>query len=462
VGLVVPFLLGVAVTGIEPFASLATAPGQTSVLVPALFVGVILAATSIGITARVLGDIGKLDTPEGVTILGAAVLDDVLGIIALAIVGGIAASQSAADASIGGSTATAATLTVGGVLLIAGKAFGFWIALTVAVLFLSRHIERLLAGIRYGGAMVGLALALAFICSAAAEGFGLAFIIGAYSVGLGLSRTKISRELMSQLEPIGDFFVPLFFACLGMLVNLSAMFASWQVLAFGAAVTAAAIIGKLAGCGAAALPVGFNLRGAYRIGLGMLPRGEVALIVAGIGLSQRIIGEVVFGVSIMMTLVTTIVAPMLLVPAFSRGGSGRKRSAEPSVPAQVDVAGARTLSEAVGEDRGSGLPSISVLPAFRVTVAADLQPAAVRRLLEAAEAAGWHPSYDNADQGVYLLRSHDDAALVKARDGAMTIDASDVRQAEFVALADKVRESLLADAGQISVATPVRADDAAH
>src|SRR5918994_2006152 len=279
-------------------------------MIPALFVGAILAATSIGITARVLGDINRLDTPEGVTILGAAVLDDVLGIIALAIVGGIASAGSVSGGTIAG---------------IAGKAFGFWIGLTGVVLLLSKHIERALTRIRYSGALVGLGLALAFFCSAAAEGFGLAFIIGAYSVGLGLSRTEMAHTLMEKLEPIGDFIVPIFFAALGMLVNVQAMFASWDVIVFGLAITAVAIVGKLIGCGAAALPTGFNTRGSYRIGLGMLPRGEVALIVAGIGLSSGIVGEVVFGVSIMMTLITTILAPILLVPAFATGGSGRRK-----------------------------------------------------------------------------------------------------------------------------------------
>src|SRR6188768_4052488 len=129
---------------------------------------------------------------------------------------------------------------------------------------------------------------------------------------------------MDKLQGVGDFLVPVFFATLGMLVNPRIMFSSWQVVVFGLAVTAAAVIGKLVGCGGAALATGFNPRGAYRIGLGMMPRGEVALIVAGVGLSQNIIGPNVFGVSIMMTLLTTIAAPMLLVPAFAKGGSGRR------------------------------------------------------------------------------------------------------------------------------------------
>jgi Kef-type K+ transport system membrane component KefB len=308
VGLILPFALGTATVYIPFFADITRAETGPSVLVPALFVGAILAATSIGITARVLGDINKLDTPEGVTIIGAAVLDDVFGIIALAIVAGIASTGS---------------VSIGTVSMIAAKALGFWIALTLIVLLLAKPIERAIMGVKYHGATVALGLALAFACSAAAEGFGLAFIIGAYSVGLGLSQTKMAHKLMDELRPINDFLVPIFFAALGMLVDFNAMLSDWRVIVFGLVVTLAAIIGKLIGCGAAAYATGFNLRGAYRIGLGMMPRGEVALIVAGIGLSRGIIQENIFGVSIMMTLLTTILAPILLVPAFAKGGSGR-------------------------------------------------------------------------------------------------------------------------------------------
>ena len=155
-GLLIPFGLGAAVVYIPMFKHLAVAHDTgASPLVPALFVGTILAATSIGITARVLGDIGKLDTAEGVTILGAAVLDDVLGIILLAIVGGIA---------------TAGTVSAAAVAGIALKAFGFWIGLTLVVLLLSKHIERLIGHLNYGGAMVGLGLALAMISSGVKAG----------------------------------------------------------------------------------------------------------------------------------------------------------------------------------------------------------------------------------------------------------------------------------------------------
>lgn len=415
VGLIAPFLLGAGIVYIPMFSDLARHPGAQSVLVPALFIGAILAATSIGITARVLSDIGKLDTAEGVTILGAAVLDDVLGIIALAIVGGIAAAGS---------------ISAGAVTLIAGKAFGFWIALTLISLVLARPLERLIGGIKYGGAVVGLGLAIAFAASAAAEAFGLAFIIGAYSVGLGLSRTEMAHKLMDELRPIIDFVVPIFFASLGMLVNLGLMFADWRVVIFGLAVTAVAIIGKLFGCGLAAYGTGFTSRGAYRVGLGMMPRGEVALIVAGIGLSRGIIQNNVFGVSIMMTLLTTLLAPILLVRAFAKGGSGRKKR---EIPAP-------------------NLPSISILPGLVIPVSTDISEPLLNRLLKLAEQHGWETAYDDRDEEVYLLRSRGDAAQIRCTPGLLTIDASDSRQHEFLELLAQARASLLKD---LDSATPL-------
>ena len=414
-GLVVPFALGAAVVYVPMFKQLAVAHDTgSSPLVPALFVGAILAATSIGITARVLGDIGKLDTPEGVTILGAAVIDDVLGIISLAIVGGIAAVGEVSARDVG---------------LVAGKAFGFWIGLTLMVLLLSRHIERLIGHINYAGAMVGLSLALAMICSGAAESVGLAFIIGAYSVGLGLSQRKLAHRLMEALQPVGDFLVPIFFVSLGMLVNLAAMFASWQVVAFGLTVTAVAIIGKLIGCGAAALPGGFNLRGAYRVGLGMLPRGEVALIVAGIGLSSGIVGEVVFGVSIMMTLVTTVVAPILLVPAFAKGGSGRRRP-----------------------DPGAAKTAAPDLPPLEMRLPPAVAKPFVDLLLEVAEQGGWDLTYDDSDKETYLLRrAPAEATEVSLRGGMLRVDTSEAFEGEWRGFVDRVRDRLTQDLRDVTL-----------
>jgi hypothetical protein len=209
------------------------------------------------------------------------------------------------------------------------------------------------------------------------------------------------------------------------------MFASWGVIAFGLVISLLAIVGKLVGCGAAALPTGFNARGAYRIGLGMMPRGEVALIVAGLGLSRGLIGEVVFGVSIMMTLITTIVAPILLVPAFATGGSGRKR------PDVVE----------------RGMPSESRLPGFAVDVPPELCEIFLSRVLRVAEEAGWKPAYDRADEDTYLLRSGGDAAQIIARGSRIVVDASDSRQPEFVRFVERVRSDVLKEASSVQVKT---------
>jgi Kef-type K+ transport system membrane component KefB len=413
-GVVLPFVLGFGAVYIPAFQGIARHQPGESLLVPALFVGAILAATSVGITARVLGDLKKLDTPEGVTIIGAAVIDDVLGIIVLAIVGGIAAAGSVSLGSVG---------------VTAAKALGFWIGLTVIVLLLAKRVERLIKRVQYAGAMVGLGLALAFACSGAAEGFGLAFIIGAYSVGLGLSQTKMAHDLLDELRPISDFIVPVFFAALGMLVDFDAMLRDWTVIAFGLVVTLVAILGKVFGCGGAAFGAGFSLLGAYRVGVGMMPRGEVALIVAGIGLSRQIIQENVFGVSIMMTLVTTVVAPIMLVPAFRRGGSGRRG----------EVAGAEQRKP----------PSAAPLPpllGLQVELRSDLGRLMLDRLIARAESAGWARVLDDASEEIHLLRRDADAAHLRLDDGKLQIHASGRLETEFASLLVQVRDEVIREA----------------
>ena len=296
-GVVFPFFLGAYATVAFGFAD--------SLLDPtALFVGAVLTTTSVGITARVLGDIRRMDSPEGVTVLAAAVIDDVLGILILTIVVGVSVTGQVSASQ---------------VALVGAKAIGFWLGLTGLGILASRHISRLFSLFRVQGAALALALSLAFLAAGAAELAGLAMIIGAYSMGLALSDTDLARRLEEPLRAIYDGLVPIFFVVMGMLVDLQAMMA---VLTFGLVITLIAILTKVLGAGAPALLVGFNLRGAWRLGIGMLPRGEVALIVAGIGLARGVIGPDIFGVAIMMTIVTTVLAPIILVPAFNTGGAG--------------------------------------------------------------------------------------------------------------------------------------------
>ena len=290
-GVALPFALGVAVTVLLGFADGWTDP-------KALFIGAVLTATSIGITVRVLGDLRQLSTAEGVTVLGAAVLDDVLGILTLTVVVGIAATGD---------------LSAGSISLVAAKTFGFWIALTGIGVLLSRHISAVFQRFRVSGGALGLALALAFLAAGLAQAFGLAMIIGAFSIGLALSGTDLAHRLDEPLQAVYAALVPIFFVVMGMMVDLSALVDVWQ---FGLVITALAIVGKLVGAGVPALFAGFNRRGAWRIGLGMLPRGEVALIMAGIGLSSGILGADLYGVVIIMAVITTALAPPLLSLSF--------------------------------------------------------------------------------------------------------------------------------------------------
>ncbi len=296
-GSAVPFVLGVAVTVAFGYA---TGFGDTT----ALFIGAVFTATSIGISVRVLGDLRRLSTPEGVTILAAAVLDDVLGILVLTVVLAIAVQGE---------------LSVPSVSLIALKTIGFWIVLTGAGVLLSKRISALFSRFQVSGASMGLALGLAFLASALAESFGLAMIIGAFSIGLALSGTDLAHRLEEPLRGVYAALIPIFFAVMGMLVDVSRLGDVWL---FGLAATALAVVGKVAGSGIPALFVGFNLAGAWRVGIGMLPRGEVALIMAGIGVGSGIIGRDLFGVAIIVTIATTVMAPLILARSFPEGVSG--------------------------------------------------------------------------------------------------------------------------------------------
>ena len=276
----------------------------------ALFLGVISVATSVGITARILAEKRKMASPEGVTILAGAVFDDVFGIVALAIVMGMA------KVSMDGGG-----VDWGGIGIIAAKAIGFFFVVTALGLTYARKITSAIKQFKSKEIMVAICFGLAMLLAGLAEMAGLAMIIGAYIMGLALSRTDLAHEIEEHLEGVYNILVPIFFCVMGMMVDFSAM---KPVLAFGAVYSLLAVASKVLGCGLPAWAMRFNARGALRIGLGMLPRGEVALIVAGIGLAAGIINQGIFGVAIMMTVITTMLAPPLLVKSFN-GKSGLRK-----------------------------------------------------------------------------------------------------------------------------------------
>ncbi len=281
---------------------------------PALFLGIMSTATSVGITARILSDRKKMDSPEGVTILAAAVFDDVLGIVLLAIVMGVVAAM----------TGSGQGLSSWAVLGIAAKAFGIWLGFTALGLIFGKHLSAFLKKLGGEAHYTALALGLALLLAGFFETQGLAMIIGAYIVGISLSHTDIAFLIQDKAKPLYDFFVPIFFAIMGMLVDLRQLMDP-RVLGFGLIYTVMALIAKVIGCGLPSLFLGFNLRGAVRIGIGMVPRGEVALIVAGIGLSSGILEPSIFGVAVLMILITTLLAPPLFNKAIGHKDAGTRK-----------------------------------------------------------------------------------------------------------------------------------------
>lgn len=282
-----------------------------------LFVGSTLAATSVGITARVLKDLRKLDTTESRIILGAAVVDDVLGLIILAVVSGIVTSiaHGEGNGGVGG----------GAILLIILKAVAF----LVGAIFVGRfvHINAVRAGTRFRVPGVPLVIALSFCFSlAAAAGLvGLAPIVGAFAAGLVLEpsdyevyRQRGEMPIEDLIRPLSAVLTPIFFVMMGLQVDLTA-FTQGGVLAFAAVVTLAAIIGKQV-CSLAVLE-----KGVHRVvvGVGMIPRGEVGLIFTGIGAKLMVDGHPVFSsdtvsAMVVMVMVTTLVTPPILKTLLSK------------------------------------------------------------------------------------------------------------------------------------------------
>jgi Kef-type K+ transport system membrane component KefB len=272
------------------------------------FVGATLTATSVGITARVLADLRRTDSPEGRIILGAAVIDDVMGLIVLAVVAGIiqAADRGAAFAPVT-------------VLWIVGKSLLFLIAAVIVGKWLSRRALRLASRLPGEGLLLSVALIFCFGMAYLAGSSGLAPIVGAFAAGLVLDEAQFrelrrgeTRSLHDLLQPIATFLVPVFFVLMGIRVDLGA-FAQPGVLVFAVVLTLAAAIGKQA-CSLGVLEPGCDR---LAVGLGMIPRGEVGLIFAAIGAGltiagERVVDNAVFSAVVIMVALTTLVTPPLL------------------------------------------------------------------------------------------------------------------------------------------------------
>ena len=280
------------------------------------YLGATLTATSVGITARVLSDLGAARTREARVILGAAVIDDVLGLVILAIVSGAIAAAGAGE-----------TLAWGAIVGLVAKAAGLLVGAALFGEFAAPGFFRLASRLRKGGpgVLLSAGLVICFTLSGLAAAVGLAPIVGAYAAGLVLEEAHWrefpgsgARSMEELVRPVTALLVPVFFVTMGMRVDLRA-FAHPGVLGLAAALTAAAIAGKQA-CGLGALGRGLDARS---IGIGMIPRGEVGLIFAGVGLTltlgtERIIDPAVFSAVVIMVIVTTLLTPPALKWSLAR------------------------------------------------------------------------------------------------------------------------------------------------
>jgi Kef-type K+ transport system membrane component KefB len=302
VGMFIPFAMGYAVM------KFVGAPDLLSV-----FVGSTATATSIGISAKVLSDLGYLQRPEGQIILGAAVIDDILGVVVLSVVAGIAKGGS---------------LEFGEVARIIFSSLGFLVGAIILGNWFMPFFLKTVRWLRTRGDLLTASLVFAFSLAWIAEQVGSAAIIGAFAAGLVLADTDKRQDLEQQLRPVTDFFLPIFFITVGAGVNLS-LLANQEALFLALALSATAVLGKLV-CGWAAFGIPADK---WVIGAGMVPRGEVGLVFASVGLATGVLSGINHTAVVIMVISTTFLGPLLL--SLMLRGKPAKASVSEETSAEV-------------------------------------------------------------------------------------------------------------------------------
>jgi Kef-type K+ transport system membrane component KefB len=303
VGVVLPFALGFGYWYIfNP--SIGAHPAGIQFWVVAIFVGATLTATSVGITARVLSDLNRMHTSEARIIIGAAVIDDVMGIVILAVVSGLA----------GGTAVTAGYVTKTLVFAVGFLVFAVLIGNRFAPL-LFNLVDRM----RVRGSLLVAAFCFALGIAALADLAGSAMIIGAFAAGLVLSRTNQFDAVVERIQPVADVFTPIFFVAVGAPVNVQLFIPetpdfNLNVLVVGLILTVIAIIGKILAGAVVRRPDTSKLL----VGVGMVPRGEVGLIFASIGLTAGILSNATYSAILIMVILSTFVVPPILKILFAR------------------------------------------------------------------------------------------------------------------------------------------------
>ncbi len=295
----------------------------------AVFLGAALTATSVGITARVLSDLGHLKSDESQVILGAAVVDDILGLVLLTVISAVAAGEM---------------LTVGGVSKVFAVAFGF-VALAIVVgSVLAPRLISLIARLRVAKALFFTSIMFGFGLAYLADLVGSALIIGAFAAGLVLARTERGRDIEHEVHDVAQFFIPIFFVSVGAAVDLKALnpfvAETRQFFVIGFVLTVVAIIGKFA---AGFMVFGKPLRKPV-IGVGMIPRGEVGLIFAQLGLTAGLLTTGLYSSVAMMVMITTFITPPVL-----RALLAKSRRAAEEFPSTVSDLVTEAMSD--GEER---------------------------------------------------------------------------------------------------------------
>ena len=286
-GVIVPFFAGLIIFGLFGFDALQS-----------MLIATALTATSIAISIQVLSEFGKIKTPEARLIIGAAVVDDILAIAVLSVVTSIAGSDGGVD----NIDITEVMITILQVL-----AF-FAIMLVVAVIVIPKIITPRLWKAK--GSVEGIVTASFFGAAALAGSIGLSPIVGAFAVGMALSTTKVFEKVENYIGKIGLIFAPLFFAIIGAQVDLRAV--DLNILMLSGIIISIAIATKLFGCGLPAMFFLKNRAQGMRVGIGMISRGEVGLIVAGVGVTAGILNSEIYSTIIIMVAVTTIITPIWL------------------------------------------------------------------------------------------------------------------------------------------------------
>lgn len=289
-------VLGVVVPFVAGWGLLSLWPGHS--WIEATFLGAAMVATSVGITARVLSGMGLINAEASRVILAAAVIDDVIGLLVLAVVSSLA-------------TGRVNYLSIG---LIAGLAIAFTLLLVVFGSRVVNRVKQPVGNLKIDHSLLMFALVLCFGLAAVANLIGIAGIVGAFLAGVALSEATDGTKLHQQAQTLTEFTTPFFLVAIGMKLNL-AVFGSADVVVLSIVVIVLAIVTKFIGCGLGAARLG-RLR-AIQVGVGMIPRGEVGIVVAQIGLALAAVSDAIYGVVLAMAVITTLAAPPLIKLAFA-------------------------------------------------------------------------------------------------------------------------------------------------